>query len=486
MKKKSLLTRTFYGFFITYLFCYTASSFAESRFSPAQVLDKDGLPCFTVQNGEKAGLVSLNIAEVSENLEEMLDSLGEQSIGKNQKPILLLPPKCLLYGTRLNKNNSFEPKKLETNKIYKVSFIDVLENQKKAYQAYFCLAVQRNGEKKVHQIFYDGNRNEWNVNACKPLNSLSTAQVLDTGGTPCFTVRSNEKANLFDRLRFSEISENMKKELDRWEYSIGENQASILLAPPSCFRYGTQTNKNNRFEEKKLESGKIYKIGFFTLIENRGQAYQAYFCLAPTENGKTKVHQIFYDNEKSAWDINACTPLNPTILPLLPPVHPVKIFDEKGVPCFTVKNNEKEKVQLRAIYIYNEFVSNTDDKDPLQWEIQVPQNGNLSFDSRICLPYGEKSKNTGFLPKEWLPPHPLYLEPNQLYRMELTLTLGNQLKKSTENSRAGIEDYRYMGYFCLSRTKNGKTKVHEVPYNEQKKEWDFEVCDRLSEEQYEK
>jgi hypothetical protein len=228
-------------------------------------------------------------------------------------------------------------------------------------------------------------------------------------------------------------------------------------------------NKGPYSNAKKLTVGKIYDVGVQTHTSSvviRG----ARFCLVRQENGSTKVHQIFYENP----NIDVCKPLNPTVppppLPQLPPaIYHAKIFDKKGKPCFTIKNHEKRKSFLSNIRIFN--VSDDTPKDgnsPRLWDMFAPKigpNQNIKLDPRACLPYGINIKDA------WIPTlKPL--EINKIYKVEIFDT-------------SAPKNRQYNGYFCMSHTKNGATKVHEVPCNEQKKEWDFEICDRLSEEQYE-
>jgi hypothetical protein len=130
--------------------------------------------------------------------------------------------------------------------------------------------------------------------------------------------------------------------------------------------------------------------------------------------------------------------------------------------------------------VYKGLHGSLTDENSVAWEMQpspIGPNQNILFGSRKCLPYGAQSEDA------WSPPRKS-LEPNQLYKVELKLALyNNTIAENT--SYVGVEERDYKGYFCLFREKNGGKKVHEVPYNEQKKEWDFEICDRLSEEQYE-
>jgi hypothetical protein len=318
---------------------------------------------------------------------------------------------------------------------------------------------------------------------------FATAQVLDKAGVPCFTVQNGEKAGLVG-LSVREVSENMEKELDSLgEQTMGTYQDLIPLSPPSCFLYGTQLNPSDSFfKTKKLEQGKIYRVLLGVGIGNQPKEYKAYFCLAPIKNGKTIVHQIFYNNNKNEWNIDACKPLNPTAPPPAPLVYAVKIFDKEDFPCFMVKKDDRRRVRLRSIRVYKELSTNPENEDTLVWDMPptyFDPKENILFNTRLCLPDETQNENIKFHILKSLQPNPLYLKQNQLYRMELTLALYNDPKPEIPYN-PGLNEPIYQGYFCLFSEENGKNKVHEVPYDKQKKEWDFDVCERLMEDRNEK
>jgi hypothetical protein len=300
------------------------------------------------------------------------------------------------------------------------------------------------------------------------------AQVLDKNGVPCFTVGGEQKEKQeFVDIKVSEMSLGS----DYGGGKLWEAHDSVLttpitppiiLNPSTCVLYGTKFDSEHKSPPaKKLERGKIYDVEFSA--GNRGSIYNrdftAKFCLISTENGGTKAHQIVSENGEWLWDI--CKPLNPTPRP----TYHAKIIDNNGVPCFTIKNNEKRKPIFRAIYVENtpNGISEKGDTS-LLWEIHAPLIGpreNIILGPSTCLPYGI---NIEYAKTPTLKP----LETGEIYKVEVS------------DDTRWSENRAYIGYFCLSSTKNGKTKVHEVPYNEKKKEWNFEVCDRLSEEKHEK
>jgi hypothetical protein len=281
------------------------------------------------------------------------------------------------------------------------------------------------------------------------------AQVLERNGIPCFTVKNDKKVTFSSITIEERLAKNDEIVDFLWSQFKKNSANSIQLTQNTCLLYGTLLDNQDRFSKpKKLEPGKIYNI--YLVTTNQGD-YNAAFCLARTEKGSTKVHQI-----NGSFDV--CEPLNPTI----PPVFHTEIIDKKGVPCFTIKDKEKRTPTLTSLEVYQEQNPNLKEKDEKASVWEILHFGTITLDSSTCLPYGieiEKSRTSILKP----------LQKNKIYKVELDVAF--------EDAWPRISDSKYKGYFCLSRKKNGKTKVHEVPYNEQKKEWDFDVCNKLTEEQ---
>jgi hypothetical protein len=135
----------------------------------ALVLDKEGVPCFTVQNGHQKDAPEFVSIEVYD--ESLRGRVWEQfSIKLDRKPFLFSPSACLLYGTLFENTNKFSiPAKLEIGNHYEVAIsADVHKgrhSENRRYQARFCLYRTEDGGIKVHQVVYNDG---WRYEACQP------------------------------------------------------------------------------------------------------------------------------------------------------------------------------------------------------------------------------------------------------------------------------------------------------------------------------
>ena len=144
---------------------------AMSRMYDAQVLDKDGIPCFTVQEDHQKDapkLSSIDVLDISQRASRMM--WDQFSIQQDRVPFLFSAAVCLLYGTPFeNTGESSNPKKLEVGKSYRVdisAFVPKGEgSENRNYRARFCLSRTESGGVKVHQVIYNKG---WRYEVCQP------------------------------------------------------------------------------------------------------------------------------------------------------------------------------------------------------------------------------------------------------------------------------------------------------------------------------
>lgn len=143
---------------------------AMSSMYDAQVLDKNGVPCFTVQKNHQKDapeLASIGVYDESPGGHEMWRQF---SIELDRVPLFFSPSFCLLYGTLLENTGKFsKPTPLEVGKPYVVNISADLPkgsgSENRRYKGRFCLSRTESGGIKVHQVIYDKG---WRYEVCQP------------------------------------------------------------------------------------------------------------------------------------------------------------------------------------------------------------------------------------------------------------------------------------------------------------------------------
>lgn len=165
------LTKFIYVFCAMSLLLNATGCVAMSSMYDAQVLDKDGIPCFSVNEGhlkDAPKLASINVLDVSQRWSRLM---WEQfSIELDRIPIVFSPSFCLLYGAPLENTGEFsKPKKLEIGIPYEAYIsADVKQGkdlESRRYVVHFCLARTKDDIIKVHQVIYNKG---WRYEVCKP------------------------------------------------------------------------------------------------------------------------------------------------------------------------------------------------------------------------------------------------------------------------------------------------------------------------------
>jgi|GEM_PF-6564147 len=146
-------------------------SHATSIRYEAQVLDRNGQPCFTVDQAHLTDAPRLASIEVIAESGQAEIAWREFTVAGKGDTVIFLNAVCLPYGTKLENEGAFAaPQKLTAGRHYAVMLnTDVtrggkLENRR--YRAYFCLVQQDDGSQRVQQVSYDKAVHRWNWDAC--------------------------------------------------------------------------------------------------------------------------------------------------------------------------------------------------------------------------------------------------------------------------------------------------------------------------------
>jgi hypothetical protein len=160
-----------------------------------------------------------------------------------------------------------------------------------------------------------------NSPSCAAMSWMYDAQVLDKDGVPCFTVKESHRKDAPELASIGVLDISRKGNGEMWrQFSIELDRVPFIFSPSVCLLYGTSFENTGDFSKPTpLEVGKPYKVGITADVpKGKGsetRRYQAHFCLSLTENGDTKVHQIFYNQ---GWHYDVCTSpvkINPPPVP---------------------------------------------------------------------------------------------------------------------------------------------------------------------------
>lgn len=149
----------------------SSASHATSIRYEAQVLDRGGQPCFTVDKTHLADAPRLASIEVIAESGQSEIAWREFTVAGKGDAVIFFDAVCLPYGTKLENEGAFAAaQKLAAGRHYAVMLnTDVtrggkLENRR--YRAYFCVVRRDDGRQRVQQVFYDETVHRWNWDAC--------------------------------------------------------------------------------------------------------------------------------------------------------------------------------------------------------------------------------------------------------------------------------------------------------------------------------
>jgi len=148
------------------LFCVVAVLFGclfhRPAYYPAQILMKDGVPCFSVANRRKERANTPIVSTVN-----VFPLVGKEAIWigmfpPDLPPMILPPHECLVYGV-----GTENAPPLRRGYRYGVSMITSINGYRVAYQSYFCLSGAPDGnETEIHHVKWNRELNGFDWRVC--------------------------------------------------------------------------------------------------------------------------------------------------------------------------------------------------------------------------------------------------------------------------------------------------------------------------------
>jgi len=151
------------GFLLCLTFALSGCIFHQPVYYPAQVLMKDGVPCFSVANSRKERanppkISSINVFPYEGN--DMVP-LWRKIFLPDQPAIRLSPHECIPYGAG---ENMAPP--LQHNFRYIISILSSINGYRMHYKSYFCIYETADGETDIHHAQWNDKTNERDWGAC--------------------------------------------------------------------------------------------------------------------------------------------------------------------------------------------------------------------------------------------------------------------------------------------------------------------------------
>jgi len=144
------------------MFFLSGCLFQRPAYYPAQVLMKDGLPCFSVANNrkERATPPEISTINVMSYFGDEITLISHGGFSPDQPPAKLFPHECLAYGIA----SEIAPK-LQQGLRYGVSIRATINGHGVIYKSYFCLYDTPEGETKIHHAKWNNkiNGRDWRM-----------------------------------------------------------------------------------------------------------------------------------------------------------------------------------------------------------------------------------------------------------------------------------------------------------------------------------
>jgi len=147
------------------VFVLSGCVFHRPAYYPAQVLMKDGTPCFSVANRRKERTSTPIISAIDVlsyvNDKEIKPVWGEMFM-RDRPPMKLSPHECLVYGV----GEKIVPS-LRNGYRYGVSISASVDNYGVFYFSYFCLSITPDGdETEIHRVKWSKEINGFDWRVC--------------------------------------------------------------------------------------------------------------------------------------------------------------------------------------------------------------------------------------------------------------------------------------------------------------------------------
>jgi len=138
--------------------------FHRPAYYPAQVLMKDGVPCFSVTNSREARANSAEISFVSVYSfnEEQMNTVWQRIFPLDEPSLNIFPHECLVYGARTE-----NPPELQKGVRYRVNMNGYIGGSNRMYYANFCLYKTPEGRTEIHRAEWDDKMHKRDWGMCK-------------------------------------------------------------------------------------------------------------------------------------------------------------------------------------------------------------------------------------------------------------------------------------------------------------------------------
>jgi len=136
-----------------------------------------------------------------------------------------------------------------------------------------------------------------------------------------------------------------------------------------------------------------------------------------------------------------------------PAYYPVRVSMKDGVPCFSVANNRKERVNPPKISVISIFHYASSETMPLWQQTFYQKQSPMRLSPQDCLVYGAGGEAA----------------PALKYGVRYGVSMN-----------ASIDGYgvAYQSYFCLYNKHDGQTEIHHAKWNDEINGYDWRVCEQ--------
>jgi len=148
------------------VFALSGCLFHRPAYYPAQVLMKDGVPCFSVANRSEERvstpiISAIDVLSYTDDNKEIKPVWGEMFM-RDRPQIKLSPYECLVYG----EGAEMAPP-LKKGHHYGVSISASVDNYGAFYFSYFCLSGVPDGDAtEIHHVKWSKNINSYDWRVC--------------------------------------------------------------------------------------------------------------------------------------------------------------------------------------------------------------------------------------------------------------------------------------------------------------------------------
>jgi len=150
--------------FFAAAFLLSGCFFHRPAYYAAQVLMKDGAPCFSVANSrkEQESLPRISIISIFPYASDEIMPIWHQAFHRDQPAMKLSPHECLVYGA----GTQIAPT-LQQGFRYGVSIRASIDDHGAIYQSYFCLYKTPEGKAKIHHAKWNNKLNGYDWRICE-------------------------------------------------------------------------------------------------------------------------------------------------------------------------------------------------------------------------------------------------------------------------------------------------------------------------------